>query len=140
MVSMIKFPLVALCLVLIVGLSGCQEKHQTDHQLSVEVGLLIQNATIVDGTSAAAFQGDIRILGERITEVADVLEPARGDRLIDATGLVVAPGFIDLHAHVSDIHEYPQAENFLRQGITTIVNYNIVVTNSSCTTGTCTNF
>ena len=122
MVSMIKFPLVALCSVLIVGLSGCQEKHQTNHQLSVEVSLLIQNATIVDGTSAAAFQGDIRILGERITEVADVLEPARGDRLIDATGLVVAPGFIDLHAHVSDIHEYPQAENFLRQGITTIVN------------------
>ena len=122
MISMIKFPLVALCSVLIVGLSGCQKSHQEDHQLSAAPSLLIQNATIIDGTSAAAFQGDIRILGERITDVGDVLEPTKGDRLIDATGLVVAPGFIDMHAHVSDIHEYPQAENFLRQGITTIVN------------------
>lgn len=122
MVAMAKFLLIAICSVLIVGLSGCQETPDKDHQRPAVGGLLIKNATIVDGTSAAAFQGDIRIQGERITDVGVLLQTTKGDRLIDATGLVVAPGFIDLHAHVSDIHEYPQAENFLRQGITTIAN------------------
>ena len=41
---------------------------------------------------------------------------------LNATGLVVAPGFIDHHAHIqTTIHEYPLAENFTRQGITTIL-------------------
>ena len=84
--------------------------------------MLIKNATIVDGTGAKAFEADIRVVGERITEIGDALEPAENDQLIDATGLVVAPGFIDMHAHVSNIHDYPQAENFLRQGVTTIAN------------------
>ena len=113
---------ITLCSAVVVGLLGCQEGHQDGHQLSENPGFLIQNATIVDGTGAAAFQGDIRVVGERIAEIGDSLEPAEGDRLIDAAGLVVAPGFIDMHAHVSNIHEYPQAENFLRQGVTTIAN------------------
>lgn len=100
------------------GLLGCQDSHQ----LPAQPGLLIQNTTIVDGTGGQAFRGDIRVVGDRIAEVGDALEPAAGDQLIDATDLVVAPGFIDMHAHVSNIHEYPQAENFLRQGVTTIAN------------------
>ena len=89
---------------------------------SANAGLLIQNATIVDGTGTDAYSGSIRIEGERITQVGDALAPQQGDVLIDAAGLIVAPGFIDMHAHVSNIHEYPQAENFLRQGVTTIAN------------------
>ena len=119
---MTKSLFITLCSALVMGLLGCQESHQGGHQLSAEPVLLIQNATIVDGTGAAAFRGDIRVVGERIAEIGDALEPAEGDRLIDAAGLVVAPGFIDMHAHVSNIHEYPQAENFLRQGVTTIAN------------------
>ena len=100
MVAMAKFVFIAICSILIVGLSGCQETPDKDHQRPAVGGLLIKNATIVDGTSAAAFQGDIRIQGERITDVGALLQTTRDDRLIDATGLVVAPGFIDLHAHV----------------------------------------
>ncbi|MBT3831833.1 MAG: DUF885 family protein [Gammaproteobacteria bacterium] len=116
--------LFTMCLILmpVMGLSGCQESYQDVLQPSSAPGLLIKNATIVDGTGAAAFQGDIRVVGERIANISDDLEAAEGEQLIDATGLVVAPGFIDMHAHVSNIHEYPQAENFLRQGVTTIAN------------------
>ena len=74
---------------------------------------------IVDGTGTDAYSGSIRIEGDRITQVGDALAPQQGDVLIDAAGLIVAPGFIDMHAHVSNIHEYPQAENFLRQGVIT---------------------
>jgi uncharacterized protein (DUF885 family)/N-acyl-D-aspartate/D-glutamate deacylase len=116
--SIAKALFITVCSAALIGLLGCQDSHQ----LPAQPGLLIQNATIVDGTGAEAFRGDIRVVGERITEVGDVLETLEGDRLIDATDLVVAPGFIDMHAHVSSIHEYPQAENFLRQGVTTIAN------------------
>jgi uncharacterized protein (DUF885 family)/N-acyl-D-aspartate/D-glutamate deacylase len=122
MTSVSRFLSIALCSALVVGLFGCGESHQNDQKLAAEPGLLIQNATIVDGTGAAAFQGDIRVVGERIADVGDSLQQVEGDRLVDAAGLVVAPGFIDMHAHVSNIHEYPQAENFLRQGVTTIAN------------------
>ena len=117
-----KSLLIAVCSILVMGLVGCQGNQKNDPQQSAQSGLLIQNATIVDGTGAEPYQGDIRVSGERIVNIGDALEPLEGDQLIDAKGLVVAPGFIDMHAHVSNIHEYPQAENFLRQGITTIAN------------------
>src|SRR5690606_35282146 len=48
-----------------------------------------------------------------------------GDREIDATNLVVAPGFIDVHTHAdSDLHSHPRAENFIRNGVTTLVTGN----------------
>lgn len=122
MASKIKSFSRALSAMLILALSGCHESPQNSQQQSADSAVLIRNATIIDGTGAAAFQADIRVVGELIAEIGDGLEPTQSERLIDATGLIVAPGFIDLHAHVSDIHEYPQAENFLRQGITTIAN------------------
>ena len=85
--------------------------------------LLLINGTVVDGTGAARFKADVAIRGDRIVRV----EPRgiAGDsakRVIDATGLIVAPGFIDIHAHAGTaIATDPIAENFLRQGITTTV-------------------
>ena len=119
---MTKLPVIVLCSILIAGLSGCQKDHQDVQQQSLTPSLLIQNASIVDGTGAAAFKGDVRVMGERIADIGTALAPAEGDQVIDASGLVIAPGFIDMHAHVSNIHEYPEAENFIRQGITTIAN------------------
>jgi len=118
MTPIFKSLLITVCSIVAVGLLGCEESPQQ----SAQSGFLIQNATIVDGTGAKATHGNIRVVGERIVEIGEALEAREGDQLIDATGLVVAPGFIDMHAHVSNIHEYPQAENFLRQGVTTIVN------------------
>jgi N-acyl-D-amino-acid deacylase len=59
--------------------------------------LVIRNGTIVDGTGQPAFTGDVAIDGDRITAVGDV--PARGCTEIDATGLHVTPGFVDIHTH-----------------------------------------
>ncbi|HEV2530230.1 N-acyl-D-amino-acid deacylase family protein [Phenylobacterium sp.] len=59
--------------------------------------LIIRNGTIVDGTGAKPFVGDIAIDGDRIVQVGEVEGPAR--REIDATGLIVTPGWVDIHTH-----------------------------------------
>ena len=85
--------------------------------------LVIRGGTVVDGTGAAAFTADVAIEGDRILAVnPGGIDAAMADRVLDASGLIVAPGFIDQHAHVQTrIHQYPLAENFTRQGITTIL-------------------
>lgn len=84
--------------------------------------VIIRGGTVVDGTGAPARRADVAIRDGVIVAVARHLPDAPGTRVIDATGLVVAPGFIDAHAHISAIAQQPDAENFLRQGITTIFN------------------
>jgi N-acyl-D-amino-acid deacylase len=88
-----------------------------------EFDLVIRNGTVVDGTGSAPFTADVGIRGDRIARVDRVgIVASRGRDTLDATGLIVAPGFIDHHAHIqTTIHEYPLAENFTRQGITTIM-------------------
>ena len=62
-----------------------------------EYDLLIKNGTIVDGLRMPAYRGDIAIRGGKIVAMGNI----KGDatRVIDATGLVVAPGFMDIHTH-----------------------------------------
>lgn len=82
--------------------------------------LLITGGTIVDGTGAPGFEGDVAIRGERIVRVSsERLGPEQAARVIDADGLVVAPGFVDIHAHLDPILEIPDAESHVRQGVTT---------------------
>ena len=59
--------------------------------------LIIKGGTIVDGTGAAPFKGDIAVRGERIVAVGQNLGPAR--KQIDAEGMVVTPGWVDIHTH-----------------------------------------
>ena len=61
--------------------------------------LIIRNATIVDGTGAPRFDGDIAIDGERIVAVGDVSSFEPAEREIDATGLLATPGWVDIHTH-----------------------------------------
>lgn len=84
--------------------------------------LLIRGGRVVDGTGAAARVADVGVTGDRIADVGD-LEAASASRVIDAAGLVVAPGFIDAHSH-SDTYLLlePCAPSKLSQGVTTEVN------------------
>ncbi|RLI08599.1 hypothetical protein DRO42_06040 [Candidatus Bathyarchaeota archaeon] len=91
--------------------------------MSEEYDILIKNASIVDGTGAETFRGSVAVKGERIAAIGEVKGDAKV--VIDAGGLTATPGFIDVHNHgdVSILH-YPEAEGFVRQGITTFVGGN----------------
>ncbi|MGH7275504.1 MAG: N-acyl-D-amino-acid deacylase family protein [Candidatus Rokuibacteriota bacterium] len=83
--------------------------------------LLFRNGSVVDGTGAPARAADVAVEGDRVVAVAPHLQ-GQAARVIDAAGHVVAPGFIDAHAH-SDLFylDCPAAESKLRQGCTTEV-------------------
>lgn len=84
--------------------------------------ILIRGGTVLDGTGVLGFRADVGIAGGRIVRVAREGLPAEsGQRVIDATGRVVAPGFIDLHAHIEGILRMPDAESAVRQGVTLVV-------------------
>lgn len=87
-----------------------------------EWDLLVRGGTVVDGSGAPGVAADVAVRADRIVRVGPDLDPDSARRILDARGRVVAPGFVDNHAHVqTSIHEHPLAENFIRQGITTIV-------------------
>jgi len=82
--------------------------------------LLITGGMIIDGTGAPAFAGDVAIRGDRIVEIsAGPLARSAAARVIEADGLVVAPGFIDAHAHLDPLLDLPGAQSHVRQGVTT---------------------
>jgi dihydroorotase/N-acyl-D-amino-acid deacylase len=83
--------------------------------------LIIRNARIVDGTASPWYRGDIAVRGDTIALIAPRIE-AQAARVIDARGLVASPGFIDIHTHARrGIFEVPTADNYVRQGVTTLV-------------------
>ena len=81
--------------------------------------LLITGGTVVDGTGAARYAADIAVAGDRIVLVSRTpLDPSRAARVIDARGLIVAPGFLDLHAHLEPLLSMPDAKSAVTQGVT----------------------
>ena len=99
----------------IVGLSAA------DASASERPDVLIRNGTVIDGTGAAARQTDISIRGGRIHQIGNLPHvPARVT--LEAKGLIVCPGFIDLHSHADrGILRHRAAENYVRQGVTTLL-------------------
>lgn len=85
---------------------------------------LILNGTIVDGADRTRYKGDLEVTGGRIEAIGS-LEETEAARRIDASGHVVAPGFIDLHSH-SDVTllDDPGGESKAYQGVTTEVTGN----------------
>ena len=97
-------------------ISGCKKT-------SIPYDLIIQNGMVVDGTGSPAYLATIAIKKDKIVEISkENIDAAQAIKLIDAGGLIVSPGFIDMHTNVTvNIQDYPSAENFIRQGATTLM-------------------
>jgi N-acyl-D-aspartate/D-glutamate deacylase len=92
----------------------------------VEADVVLRGATLYDGSGRPGQAGDLAIKGDRIAAVGR-FEAKGSPRVIDATGLLVAPGFIDLHTHSDAALAQPATRanlNYLLQGVTTVVTGN----------------
>ncbi len=82
---------------------------------------LITNAILIDGTGTPRRKAAVRIEGNKILAVGN-LTPYSGEQVLDAGGLVLAPGFIDSHSHIgSSLQQHPDALACISQGVTSIV-------------------
>lgn len=83
--------------------------------------VLIRNARVIDGTGAPWFRAEVALRGDTIAAIGR-LDGAAAKQVIDAEGLVLAPGFIDAHSHaLAGLRRHPGAENLIRQGVTTVI-------------------
>jgi len=94
-------------------------------QADTTFSLIVSGGLVYDGLGGKPVRADVGIIGDRIVAIRD-LSDENAARRLDATGLAVAPGFIDIHSHAvndsfeeSGIVRHPDAENYIRQGVTT---------------------
>jgi N-acyl-D-amino-acid deacylase len=85
---------------------------------------LIRNAHVIDGTGNPWYRADVGVKDGKIAAIGN-LKDATADRVLDAAGRVLAPGFIDVHTHVEGtVEKVPRGDNFLMDGVTTVVTGN----------------
>lgn len=83
--------------------------------------ILVRNGEVVDGTGEPRFRADVGIAGDRVVEIG-TLPDAEATTVIDASGCVVTPGFVDMHSHTDfTLPINPTADSLVKQGITTAV-------------------
>lgn len=88
------------------------------------VDILLTHGKIIDGTGNPWFYGDVAIKDGKIVSVGN-LSGWKSTKTIDATGLIIAPGFIDVHTHIEDDEvKNPYATNFIADGVTSVVTGN----------------
>ena len=102
---------------IICAVAGAATRSQ---QPQAQYDLVIAGGRVIDGTGSPAWLADVAIVAGRIVAVGSIPK-GTGRDAIDATGRVVAPGFIDVHTHADDLVDHPRAENFVRMGVTSIV-------------------
>jgi N-acyl-D-aspartate/D-glutamate deacylase len=102
--------------------------HVLDVEEPVAHDLIIRNGTVLDGTGAEGVLADVAIDGDRITAIGD-LSAELAQREIDATGLTVSPGFVDLHTHLdAQVGWDPHMTSSSWHGVTTVLMGNCGVT------------
>lgn len=90
--------------------------------MSVPFDLLIRNGMIIDGAGRKAFSADVGVIGDTIAVIGAVPAEAQASTVVDATGHVVAPGFIDIHTHADiALLAHPKHLPKVMQGVTTEV-------------------
>src|SRR4051794_20355804 len=98
---------------------GCTHPSSNAAPSGAGYDLVITNGTIIDGSGASRFRGDVAVTKGQIVRVEHGSIAITGaKRVIDATGLIVAPGFIDLHAHLEPLPDMPDAQSAAMQGVT----------------------
>ncbi len=118
-----KIFLPALVTVIALTLAGCAILQKDDGR-HARCDIIIRNGKIIDGAGNPWYYGDVAIKDARIAEIGD-LSKRRAKTEIDAGSLIVSPGFIDVHTHADNgLLQIPDAENFIRRGVTTLVNGN----------------
>jgi N-acyl-D-amino-acid deacylase len=100
------------------ALTACLSAGASRHPASYD--LLICGGTVVDGSGAPGVRADVGVRDGKIAAVGDLAD-AQAARTIEAAGLIVAPGFLDVHTHADDLAARPRAESYLRMGVTTVV-------------------
>lgn len=106
--------------ILVTGAGAEPRTADTGGPASAPYDLLIDGGTLIDGSGEPGRQADLLIRGDRIARIGQIeAADVSVKRVIDATGLVVTPGFIDAHSH-GDPLKRPGLDNFLAMGVTTI--------------------
>ena len=104
---------------LAVALAACARSTSSTASPGAAYDVVVTNGTIIDGSGAARFRGDVAVSNGQIVRVEHGSIPTAGaKRVIDAGGLIVAPGFIDLHAHLDPLPGMPDAQSAAMQGVT----------------------
>jgi N-acyl-D-amino-acid deacylase len=83
--------------------------------------IILSGGTVIDGTGAAGYRADVGIKGDRIVTISRTPLTEQGARIVNVEDLVVAPGFIDMHAHIDPIADLPEARSMVSQGVTTAI-------------------
>jgi N-acyl-D-amino-acid deacylase len=98
-------------------------------QAQTPADILIKNGRILDGTGNSWYYGDIAVKDGKILKIGN-FSNLTAAKVIDARGLIVSPGFIDVHTHIEgDEFKNPTADNFIFDGVTTVVTGNCGASN-----------
>jgi N-acyl-D-amino-acid deacylase len=90
----------------------------------INADLLIRNGKIIDGTGNSWYHGDVAVKDGKIIKMGYIAD-IQATKTIDAKGLIVAPGFIDVHGHIEGgIINTPTANNYIFDGVTTVITGN----------------
>jgi len=98
---------------------------QTDRQHNKEYDILITDGIVYDGSGNPGSEADVAIKGDMVVKIGKHLKRSMAKTVIDASGCVISPGFIDPHSHTDiELLANPKAESKIRQGVTTEIGGN----------------